>query len=99
MRRVQMRRTKSRVAVAVVFAVVGMFMGSPQAMAQSSAHGNSVPGSAPVSIVSPLPLPVTGSVTVTGNVELVPGGGVNITNPSTSPVPVQFGIDKRYDKQ
>lgn len=95
-----MNRFQNRLAVAVVFTVVAMCMNSRQATAQSAQQsGPPGPGSAPVTIVNPLPLPVTGNVTVTGNVELAPGGGVNITNPATSPVPVHLGIAKRYNKQ
>jgi hypothetical protein len=59
-----MNRFKSYVAGAALLAVVGTFMSSRQATAQSGngAQGNPVPGSAPVNIVSPLPLPVTGSL-------------------------------------
>jgi hypothetical protein len=44
---------------------------------------NPHPGSAPVNIVSPLPLPVTGDIT------LAPGGSITVVNPSSDPVLVQ----------
>ena len=79
---------KTQITFAVLFkalALIVMFTSSSNAAAQ----GNQTPGPH-VTIVSPLPLPVTGEMTVQ------PGGSINIANPATSPVPVQFGIAKRY---
>ena len=49
------------VAGLTVLGITGLFMNSTQVAAQ-----NPNPGSAPVNIVSPLPLPVTGSLNVSG---------------------------------
>ena len=89
-----MNRFKNYLAGAALIAVVGTFVSSRQATAQGgpNGQGNPVPGSAPVNIVSPLPLPVT------GNVDLASGASVNIANPATSPVPVQLGISTRYNR-
>jgi hypothetical protein len=74
---------KSYVAGAALLAVVGSFMSSRQATAQG--QGNPVPGSAPVNIVSPLPLPVTGSLEVTASLD--------------APLPVVSSIDARIPVQ
>ena len=57
------------IAAVVVLAVVGSQFSPHQAVAQ-----NPNPGSAPVHIVSPLPLPVTGSTTVSGTVAATQSG-------------------------
>jgi len=51
--------------------------------ASDALAANPSPGSAPVNIVSPLPLPVT------GDIRLVPGGSITIANTSSNSVPVQ----------
>ena len=53
------------VAAIMVLGITGLLMSSQQAVAQ-----NPKPGSAPVNIVSPLPLPVTGSLEVGGTVNV-----------------------------
>jgi hypothetical protein len=63
-----MQRLKQNLLLAAgctVLVVTGLFMNSRQAAAQ-----NPHPGSAPVNIVAPLPLPVTGSLGVTGTVNV-----------------------------
>jgi hypothetical protein len=87
-------------ALLATTAIAGVLTASSRADAQ-----NPHPGTAPVSIVNPLPLPVTGSVgltpgsavtidnplpiPVTGRVDLIPGGTVTIDNSATSPVLVR----------
>lgn len=55
-------------AAFIVLGITGLFMNSTQVAAQ-----NPNPGSAPVNIVSPLPLPVTGSLSVSGGSVAVSG--------------------------
>jgi hypothetical protein len=72
MRRCVMQRPRERlIAVAVVgaLAITGMFMNSRQTKAD---------GSAPVTIVGPLPLPVTGSTTLSGTVAATQSGLWNV---------------------
>jgi len=70
-------------AVLTVLAVTGTIMNSRQASAQD-------PGPK-VTIESPIPLPVTGSVnsTVTGTVGLASGASVRVNNTVTDPVRVR----------
>lgn len=81
-----------------VLAVIGALMNSRQAVAQ-----NPNPGSAPVNIVSPLPLPVTGSTTVSGSVAATQSGawsvgitgqpiGVNVNNSPLVVLPTHLGV-------
>lgn len=73
-----------------VLAVIGSTMNSSHATTQASAsNGQPV---APVNIVSPIPLPVTGSATVTGTVAATQSGSWNfgITgNSATNPILVR----------
>jgi hypothetical protein len=67
-----MQRLRERliaVAVVGVLAITGMFMNSRQTKAE---------GSAPVTIVGPLPLPVTGSTTLSGTVAATQSGLWNV---------------------
>jgi hypothetical protein len=86
---------RKRMLVAAViagFAVIGYLMSSQQAVAQGPPSGLAV------NIVNPLPLPVTGSTTVSGTVAATQSGtwnvgvtgtpNVNVANPATAPVPV-----------
>jgi hypothetical protein len=66
-------------AAFVVVAVSALVIGSRDVGAQ-----NAVPGSAPVNIVGPLPLPVTGTVTVTNAPT-----STTVNNPATNPVLVR----------
>ncbi len=68
----------------VMLALIGSLMNSRQTTAQAA-------GSAPVTIVGPLPLPVTGSSTVTGTVAATQSGSwnVGITNTAAAPVLVR----------
>jgi len=70
-------------AVLSVLAVIGTIMNSRQASAQD--------GGPHVTIDSPIPLPVTGSVTstVTGTVGLASGASVRVNNTVTDPVRVR----------
>lgn len=66
-----MERFKQNLVIAAVFiglGITGLFMNSTQVAAQ-----NPHPGSAPVNIVSPLPLPVSGSLSVSGGSVAVSG--------------------------
>lgn len=83
-----MNSFKSYVAGASLLAVVATFMSSRPATAQSG-RGNPEPGSAPVNIVSPLPLPVTGSLEVTGSVS----APLPVTSPIDARIPVQATKD------
>jgi hypothetical protein len=87
-----MKRYKNQLiaaAVLSVLAVVGTIMNSRQASAQD--------GGPNVTIVSPIPLPVTGSVTstvtgtvpVTGTVGLASGASVHVNNTVADPVRVR----------
>src|SRR5262245_58718870 len=80
--------SKKQFLVAAMFAVLAVavtsLMNSRQAVAQ-----NPNPGSAPVNIVAPLPLPVTGSTTVSGTVAISGTPNVKVTNPATDPVIVR----------
>ena len=70
-----MQRLKQNLLVVAgltVLGITGLFMNSTQVAAQ-----NPHPGSAPVNIVSPLPLPVTGSLSVSGGTVAV-SGTVNV---------------------
>jgi hypothetical protein len=89
-----MANLKSHLFLAAAFAVLAM---SIMVMESQKAHAEKP--DTPVSLVAPLPLPVTGNVQVTGSVQLTPGGSVNIANPASNPVPVQQGIAKRYNLQ
>jgi hypothetical protein len=70
-------------------AVIGYLMNSQQAVAQGP------PGGLAVNIVNPVPVPVTGSTTVSGSVAAMQSGAwnvgingtpnVNVTNPATAP--------------
>jgi hypothetical protein len=88
-----MKRFKNHliaVAVLSVLAIIGTIMNSHQAKAQGP------PGGLAVNIVNPLPVPVTGSTTVSGTVAATQSGAwnvgitgtpnVNVTNPATAPV-------------
>ena len=70
-------RSKSVVlaSLVVTLGVAGAFLISERSIA-----ANPEPGSAPVNIVGPLPLPVTGTL------GLAPGGSVTVANPATNPV-------------
>jgi hypothetical protein len=70
-------------AVLSVLAVIGTIMNSRQASAQD--------GGPPVTIVSPIPLPVTGSISssVTGTVSLASGASVRVDNTVSDPVRVR----------
>jgi hypothetical protein len=61
------------VAVLASFAIAGTIINPRPAFAQ-----NPKPGSAPVNIVSPLPLPITGSTTVSGSVAATQSGTWNV---------------------
>jgi hypothetical protein len=73
-----------------VLAIIGTIMNSHQAVAQGP------PGGMAVRIVDPLPVPITGSTTVSGTVAATQSGlwnvgingtpNVNVTNPATAPV-------------
>jgi hypothetical protein len=73
------KRIRNRLFAAALFATLP---------ATDALAANPSPGSAPVNIVSPLPLPVT------GNIALQPGGSVTIANSPGNPVPVQ-NVDAR----
>jgi hypothetical protein len=88
-----MNRFKNQLIVAAVLsvlAIIGTIMNSQQAVAQGP------PGGMAVRIVDPLPVPITGSTTVSGTVAATQSGGwsvgingtpnVNVTNPATAPV-------------
>jgi hypothetical protein len=88
-----MKRFKNHliaVAVLSVLAIIGTIMNSHQAKAQGP------PGGLAVNIVNPLPVPVTGSTTVSGTIAATQSGAwnvgitgtpnVNVTNPATAPV-------------
>jgi hypothetical protein len=88
-----MKRFKNHLIVATVLsllAIAGTIMNSHQAKAQGP------PGGLAVNIVNPLPVPVTGSTTVSGTVAATQSGAwnvgitgtpnVNVTNPATAPV-------------
>ena len=78
-----MKRFKNHLIVAAVLsvlAVIGTIMNSPKAAAQGP------PGGLAVNIVNPLPVPVTGSTTVSGSVRITGTPDVNVTNPATAPV-------------
>jgi hypothetical protein len=62
------------VAAIAVLAVIGSVMNSRQAAAQGPPNGLAV------NIVNPLPVPVTGSTTVSGTVNLAPGATVTVGN-------------------
>jgi hypothetical protein len=81
-----MNRYKNHLIIAAVLsvlAVIGTIMNSRQASAQD--------GGPHVTIDSPIPLPVTGSVTstVTGTVGLASGASVRVNNTVTDPVRVR----------
>jgi hypothetical protein len=63
-------------AVLSVLAVIGTIMNSPQASAQDQGNVSKV------AIVSPIPLPVTGSTTVTGNVGILGTPAVTLSGNS-----------------
>src|SRR5262245_48246041 len=71
-------------AVLIVLAVIGSIINSHQAAAQGPPNGLSV------NIINPVPLPVTGTVTgtvgVTGTVDLASGASVHVNNTVTDPV-------------
>jgi len=72
-----MKRLKNQLIAAAVligFAAIGTFMSAHRAGAQGP------PAGLAVNLVSPLPVPVTGSLTLPGTVS------ANITNPATAPV-------------
>jgi hypothetical protein len=72
-----MKRFKNHLiamAVLSVLAIVGTIMNSHQAQAQGP------PGGLAVNIVNPLPVPVTGSLGISGT------PNVNVANPATAPV-------------
>ena len=71
------RRLIPATVLATASIVVVMMFSNP-AVAQ-----NPQPGSAPVNLVSPLPLPVS------GNVALAPGSSLTIANPASDPVPIR----------
>jgi hypothetical protein len=84
---------KKRMLVAAIIAglaVIGYLMNSQQAVAQGP------PGGLAVNIVNPVPVPVTGSTTVSGAVAATQSGtwnvgitgtpNVNVKNPATAPV-------------
>jgi len=76
-----MDRLKRQIGMVGVFAalgLIGMFMSAHQAGAQGGPP-NHPAGTAPVAIVSPLPLPVTGAVT--GTVEATQSGEWNVGIP------------------
>src|SRR5262249_59509234 len=80
---VAMSRFKDHLIVAAVFAVLaatGTVMNSHQATAQGP------PGGVAVNIVNPVPMPVTGSTTVSGTVGITGTPNVNVTNPATAPM-------------
>jgi hypothetical protein len=82
-------------AVLVTVAIIGVTMVSNTAVAQ-----NPNPGSAPVNVVSPLPLPVSGIVGI------APGSSLTIGNPASDPVlirdvdnPVSQPFRHQFDHQ
>lgn len=82
--------------LAVLFVAGSLWPGSPagKAVAQPG-QGH---GSAPVHIVGPLPVPVTGATTVSGTIGASQSGAwnVGITNTNLNPVPVQQAIEPVY---
>ena len=86
--------------LAALFAAGTLFTGSPAG--QANAQSGQGQGSAPVTIVGPLPVPVTGTTTVAGSVAATQSGpwnvsanqagtwNVGINNTPLNPVPVQF---------
>jgi hypothetical protein len=69
-------------------ALLGLLPSGPVgAQSPNSNPTGAISGSAPVSVVSPLPLPVTGNITASGSVSI--SGSVAVTNPGNStPVPL-----------
>lgn len=92
------RSAKNAVGVAV--AVLAVSAGVITSDAQNARPANTPPG-APVAIVSPLPLPVTGSATVSGTVAATQSGAwnvgitgtptVNVNSSTAAPLIVQLG--------
>jgi len=78
-----MNRFKNRMIIGAVFALlatIGAIMNLHQVKAQGP------PGGVSVSIVNPVPVPVTGSTTVSGTVGIAGTPNVKVTNPATAPM-------------
>lgn len=67
-------RKPAAVVSSAIVVIAGGWIGVAPVLAQ-----NPVPGSAPVNIVGPLPLPVTGTVDVSGGTVSVSGGTVSVS--------------------
>ena len=77
----------------LTLAAVGVLMTVHQGGAQG--QGNLVPGSAPVNIVSPLPLPITGSTSVSGTVAVTQSGTWDVR--ITGRTPYHFRVNGSFD--
>jgi hypothetical protein len=67
-------------AIVVALGMIGMFMSAHQVTATTPP-----PAGPSVTILGPLPLPVS----INGDVSLTPGGSIQITNPASAPVLVR----------
>jgi hypothetical protein len=81
-----MTRLKNRLILAAVFALL-VFAGTV-ALSRRAIAQNPNPGSAPVNLVAPLPLPVTGTVAVNPAQLPLPVTGTVTVNPAQLPLPI-----------